>query len=67
MNYLEQNIQKYYANEIKLYIMNIPVYKLRKHIRVMKARMNHHKSIGGKVGYFQNQIKIAEEKLLKLY
>jgi hypothetical protein len=31
----------------------------------MKARMNHHKSIGGKVGYFKNQIKIAEKKLLK--
>jgi hypothetical protein len=40
-------------------------YDLRRHIRIMKARMNHHKSIGGKVGYFKNQIKIAEKKLLK--
>ena len=41
-------------------------YDLRRHIRIMKARMNHHKSIGGKVGYFKNQIKILEEKLLKI-
>ena len=41
-------------------------YDLRRHIRIMKARMNHYKSIGGKVGYFQNQIKILEEKLLKI-
>lgn len=47
-------------------LINVPVYKLRKHIRIMKARMNYHKSIGGKVGYFQNQIKIAEKKLLKI-
>ena len=40
-------------------------YDLRRHIRIMKTRMNHHKSIGGKVGYFKNQIKIAEKKLLK--
>ena len=41
-------------------------YDLRRHIRIMKTRMNHHKSIGGKVGYFKNQIKILEEKLLKI-
>ena len=41
--------------------------KLRKHIMVMESLMIFNKRKGNKIGYFKNQIEIAERKLSKLY
>ena len=40
--------------------------KLRKHIMVMESLMIFNKRKGNKIGYFKNQIEIAEKKLSKL-